>query len=214
MTEKNGSPPCGIYVRVENYSDMPETITGLRQMALVINRASGYEKNMHVVEFVYDSARREEIADLCAVTQAEGLVAILSGIVPEDEADLCGADGVMLDDPAVCGDVRKLLGEDAIVGLVCGGDRALAEAALALDVDYVSLAPDEGLVHWWRMKTDTLCLVAGALTNETCGAFARAGATFIDAGGYIFGHDKGVMQGTVNMLHALDLALGVPERVN
>ncbi|GEM_PF-2583203 len=35
----------------------------------------------------------------------------------------------------------------------------------------------------------------------------QAGAGFIDAGDYIWSHEKGVMQGAVNMLHAIDLAL-------
>ncbi len=52
------------------------------------------------------------------------------------------------------------------------------------------------------------------MTNDTCGALVRAGADFIEAGPYIRGHEKGVMQATVNMLHAIDLASRPPKNLN
>ena len=77
-SDKSGSPACGIYVRIDDFSNMLDVIGYVRQMAFAINRSSGYEKNMCVVELVCDAneeGRQERIADLIPIVQEQGLVA-------------------------------------------------------------------------------------------------------------------------------------------
>lgn len=215
--DKSGSPPCGIYVRIDpsHYKDMPKTITALRQMSMTINRASGYEKNMTAVCFVYDKNFSEEITDLTALVQAEGLVALVSHLEDAEVIQNLGVDGAVCAESKIASLLRQSLGEDAIIGVACGSSRAQAELALAVGVDFVTLMADPALVQWFCAQGDTLCVAEGrGITNDNCGVLALSGAAFVEATSYIFGHEKGVMQGTVNMLYALDLALQELQRYN
>lgn len=214
MSDKSGSPPCGIYIRIDEYADMQKHITALRQMAMVVNRASGYEKNMHVIELRYAQKHEQEIQDLAALMQAEGFVTILSGHIPHNEGDLLGTDGVLLDTSADIKSVRIQIGEAPIIGLSCEGKSRNIEDIVTTDIDYIAFPPDAEKVLRWAAKSEIPVLVSGQLTNDTCGAFVRAGASFIESGNYIFSHAKGVMQGTINMLHAIDLASEMPQKLN
>lgn len=202
--DKSGSPPCGIYVRIDDFSDMPKLILALRQMAMTINRASGYEQNMAAVELAYRPENAKKIEDLVILVQAEGLVAVIAN--PPEGFEIFGADGIMLGDSSLVSKAREVLGEDAIIGVECGLSKPLAAEAMEAGADYVSFAPDVGLVAWWSMEHGAPCLVSGDLNNDNCGSFARAGAGFVDVTRYIFEHEEGVMKGTVNVLYALDLA--------
>ena len=207
--DKSGSPPCGIYVRIDDFSNMLDLIGHIRQMAFTINRSSGYEKNMSVVEVAYSPENAERAADIIPVIQAQGLVAILHG-----GFDPLGADGVLLDKISDIAMTRAALGDDTIIGVVCThkGD---IDAAIGQGVDYGVLCPDAGLIAAWKVKTDALCIVRGqAITNANCGDYVRYGADFVDVSGYILKHEKGIMQGTVNILHAIDVAVEPPGIVN
>jgi len=107
---------------------------------------------------------------------------------------------------------RTALGDDAIVGLGCGLCRATAQRARDVAVDYVSFGlpdalPPVDLVGWWATLTDTPALVRGPVDNDNAGVFVQAGASFLECGDYILAHPKGILQGTVNMLYAIELAL-------
>ena len=129
--------------------------------------------------------------------------------------DSMQADGVLLEPGGDIAAARAIVGDAAIVGLRCVQDRAAAELAVRAGVDYVSfsapvggrlIAPD--ILSWWSTATDIPALIEGAITNDDCGAYVRAGAAFIESGDYVLNHPKGVLQGAVDMLYAIDLALG------
>lgn len=205
--DKSGSPPCGIYVRIDNFSDMPKLITDLRQMAMVINRASGYEENMSVVELVCDGSAEnaERVTDLIPIMQGQGLVVILSGKVVKQ--NIQGADGVLAEKLEDVANLRAALGDDMIIGLECV-KREQAESAASASLDYITLPADPALLGWWSAKTKILSVAYGqGVTNHSCGGLVRAGASFVDVGEYIFGYEKGVMQATVNILHAIDASV-------
>lgn len=207
--DKAGSPPCGIYVRIENLENMLDAIGWVRQMAFAINRASGYEKNMVVIELAYSLEYEEKIVDLIPIIREQGFVPIVSGTL-----DLRGADGILVktEDDVIA--LRGRLGEDAILGLVCD-DQTSIETINKCDADYYVLSGDSSLVSRWSTQTSAMLLARGkGITNNNCGALARAGAGFVDVSDYILSHEKGVMQATVNILHALDLATQVPKTLN
>ena len=211
--DKIGSPPCGIYVRVERYADSQALKLALRQMAMVINRASGYEKNLCAVEFAYQTAFAPLIKELISLVQEQGLVAIISGPCPAPEE--LGADGVLLTQEENITAMREKLGETAIIGLTCGESKIQAQAALTANVDYVVLSAVPNMIGWWVAQTDKPCVVSGQnITDESCGSLAFLGAGFVDVSAYLFNHKKGIMQATVNMLHALELATQRAESVN
>lgn len=204
-TDKSGSPLCGIYLRIDDYSDMPEIITTIRQMALVINRTSGYEKNMCVVEFVKSSnEEKEPITDLIELTKAQGFVAVISGAFK----DHLGADGVLLTRSEDIMTHRASLGEEAIIGLKCGKDKDLAQKAILLEADYVELTADLKLISWFKgMGTSILCCAHGKKTTpDKASNLAHSGADLVNASGYILKHKKGAMQAVVNIQHAIEVA--------
>lgn len=200
--DKSGSPPCGIYVRIDEYADMQKIITGVRQMALVINRASGYEKNMHVVELAYRKEDTEKINDLVTILQAQGLIAILAGAKVEHSEVFPEVDGFLAGTPGDFEALKTALPEEKIIGIT-GADHIPEQA------DYAVVTADPAALMKTRAGTGDvlLCASGKGITNDTVGVLARAGASFVDATDYILTHEKGVMQGAVNILHALELAL-------
>lgn len=211
---KKGAPGCGLYIKVGPDLAMAELVRDLRQIFFVIN-GSDYEKNMHVVEIrgdMEDSGFRAKAADLCGFIRANGMVCIVRGH-PEPAKEI-GADGVLVDTEVDIATGRTLFGEDGIVGLFCGVSPERAAAAHDAGVDFVSFGVKGGAampslegLRFWTMLSEKPALIEGPVTNDYCAYYVQAGAMFVDAGDYIWSHGKGVMQGTVNMLHAIDLAL-------
>lgn len=211
-TDKAGSPPCGIYMRIDDFSDMPKVITALRQVAMVVNRASGYEKNRVAVEFVYRVEHKDKIADLIDLVDSNGLVPVLSGAYTPDLA--ARADGVLcgsLDDAKAA---RATLGDDAIIGVACMTKDDMMHV-IGEDVDYITAPTDPDLIQWFASKSSIVVAACGDdVTQDRCTALVLAGAGFVDSTHYILSHEKGVMQGAVNILHAIDLAVSLPKTLN
>jgi len=212
---KEGAPACGLYLRIVDDKPFEEAFPALREATFVINR-SAYEKNLHVLEVGGDPADPESIQRLEALVLAgkhDGLVVIV-----REHAALASqtqADGVLLDNPEDIAPAREMLGPDAIIGLRCGLSRHTAEKAIDADADYVSFAsggrgdvlPPESLILWWGTRSEIPALVEGHLTNDDCARYVHAGATFLEGTDYVWSHPKGIKQGAVDMLYAIELAL-------
>lgn len=220
VSEKTTTAPCGLYlVLPENWME-PEFLRNLGGLFRAIN-AAAYERNNHVIELrvpadaVYSEEDMERIMAMAELTKSQGVNFIIGGNI--DLAEKCKADGVLLESISEVRIARARLGSDPIVGMRCGASRMKADQALEAGADYVSFGDaashftDPAIVEWWNMKTDHPCLVEGPITNDDCAFYVRAGAYFIEASRYVWNHPKGVMQGVVNMTHAIDLAAGVSE---
>lgn len=213
--EQKGAPPCGLYLIMPQGWMEPDFLKNLRDLFRSIN-ASRYEKNSHVIEFraedrKYGAEEMDIIRALAELTKSQGIIFIVGNNIAL--AKTCAADGVMLEDAAQIEEARREMGEDAIVGVRCGQSRRLAEKALEHGIDCVSFYEplggliDPGIIEWWHYKTGEACLIEGRITNDDCAFYVAAGADFIDASHYVWNHPKGVMQGVVNMMHAIDIAL-------
>ncbi len=205
-TDKSGSPPCGIYVRIDDFSNMLDLIGYIRQMAFTINQRSGYEKNMSIIEVSFTPENAERAKDIIPIIQDQGLVAIVHGSL-----DSMGADGILLDNAADIKKTRAALGDDAIIGLVCTNNKDIEQG-----IDYAILNADPAVIGKWKAMSDALCVARGKkpITADTCAALVTAGADFVDVSDYILKHKKGIMQGTVNILHEIDQATKPPKAVN
>jgi thiamine-phosphate pyrophosphorylase len=215
-----GAPACGLYIVIPPHFTPESVMPKMRHVFFVANR-SGYEKNMHVVEVAHevdDDGFAGRAGPVVALARGAGFVAVVrgKGEAAAQMARTLDADGVLLDDPGDVAAARAMLGPDAIIGLRCGLSPERADEARAAGVDYVSFGypdrsrlPPEEIVKLWAWATETPVLVEGPLTNDDIDDYVKAGATFFDAGSYILGHPEGIMQGTVNMLYAIDLALGL-----
>ena len=207
--DKSGSPTCGIYVRIDDFSNMLNLIGYVRQMAFAINRGSGYEKNMAVVELVHTEENAERIVDIIPVIQDQGLVAIVSGA-----SNVAEADGILSYNLEGLKSARDTLSEDKLVGITASEDTL--QDALLLNTDFIVLPADPAIIAEVSRKTDAMCVARSSdgLTNENCGFIARSGAGFVDVSAYVMGYDKGVMQATVNVIHAIDMATQAPKEIH
>ena len=199
---KDTAPPCGLYLKLAASMPTENALRFIRQAAFVINR-SAYEQNMHAFEIDPSGAADDLTATLVQLIQAQGLVAILRS--PAQLAQDLGADGVILTDASQIAEARRILGDEKIIGLSCELGRTEAEAALALDIDYVILA-DPALIGWWAGQSEHPCVATGSITNDTTAHYVRAGAGFIECSNYVWTHEKGTIQAITDMLYAIDLA--------
>lgn len=213
--KKEGAAPVGLYIKIGPDLAMDVLFRDLKQIFFVIN-GSSYERNMHALEIRVnkdDPEHMDKAKALCEFAAMNGVVPIYRG--KPDFAKEIGAEAVLLETLEDMAEARELYGEEGIVGLACGISNDDAAAAYDAGVDFVSFGmakaekmPSADVLKFWTMLTDKPAVIEGPVTNDYCAYYVEAGAGFIDAGDYIFSHGKGVMQGTVNMLHAIDLALG------
>lgn len=210
---KKGAPDVGLWVRIGPDLDPDWLIRELKQVFFVINN-SAYERNMHVLEISgnADDARFAGNAiTLFELAHHSGIATIWRG--SPIHAKALKADGVLVDSLKSIKQARDLYGAEGIVGLQCGLSQDLARQAQEAGIDFVSFGtgkdtlPAPEALRFWATISDKPALVEGPMTNDYCAYFIENGATFLDAGAYVFSHGKGAMQGTVNMLHAIDLAL-------
>ncbi len=210
---KRGAPACGLYLRLPHDAVPEKIIAELRQIFLVINR-SPYEKNMHVLEIeIHDapSAEARAAAELfTAFARQNGMTALVRG--QPLLAKECGADGVIVSSASALGTARGIFGEDGIAGLACGLSSDAMDEALRLEADFISLGsanspPPAALLQRWMARSEKPVLAEGVTSDAQCVYYAQAGATFLDALPYIMNEPRGVMQGTVNILDAIEEAL-------
>ena len=211
--KKKGAAPCGLYIKIGPDIDLETVTKDLKQILFVINR-SEYERNMHALEVNGDFSDKDftEKARL-VITMAKqgGLATLVRGTA--EHAETVEADGVLTLNLEDMKEAKSNLGEEAIVGLYCGLSQDDAAAAYDAGADFVSFGtkssspPAPDTLKFWNMLTDKPAVVEGHITNDYCAYYVQAGAGFIDAGDYIWSVGRGVMQGTVNMLHAIELAL-------
>lgn len=210
--DKPGSPPCGIYVRIDDFSNMLDVIGWVRKMAFAINQRSGYEKNMSVVEVGFSADYAERARDIVPIIQDQGLVAIM-----HDTFDPMGADGLLIDHMNDISKARSAIGDDGILGVSCTKmpcDKVQDDKVQG--IDYAILNADPAIIGKWKINNDSLCVARGksGITADNCGALVKASADFVDVSDYILNHKKDIMQGTVNILYEIQQAAKKPRVVN
>lgn len=208
--------PCGLYLILpDNWADEAFFLT-LRDVCRALN-ASSYSKNNHVIELRHENAQNdplfvEKAMALATFAQSRGMVFVVANDLAL--AKQCKADGLLLSDAGSIKQARGSLGDNVIIGVRCGLSKEMADAALLHRADYVAFSDagrgyiDPALISWWTDKTNIPCLAEGRYTNQDCPFYVQAGAYFIEASHYVWEHQDGVMQGVVNMTHAIDLAAG------
>jgi thiamine-phosphate pyrophosphorylase len=140
---------------------------------------------------VDDDAIRRAVDVLRPVAQARDVAFILN-----DRPDLAaqtGCDGVHIgQSDGKYKDARRLVGNDAIVGVTCHDSRHLAMEAAEAGADYVAFGafyptttkpseyrPEPELLTWWAELMETPCVAIGGITPENCVPLVTAGADFI-----------------------------------
>ena len=140
---------------------------------------------------VSDDEIRRATDLLKPVVQAAGAAFILN-----DRPDLArelGCDGVHIgQDDTPYAEARRIMGEDAIVGVTCHDSRHLAMEAAEAGADYVAFGaffpsrtkePKTGadieLIRWWSELMVVPCVAIGGITVESAPVLIEAGADFL-----------------------------------
>lgn len=204
-------PGCGLYIILPDTQDHNKLCFRLGQALHAANRFSTYNINRHVVEYRPSTTNPAETAIVKAYQETvtrNGFIFLVF-----DDAKLAReveADGILCSSVQKATEARKLMGEDAIIGLRCSS-KAAANSALAHEFDFISIFSEKNgdslldILNWWTTVTENPVAVEGAFDQENCQSFVRGEATFIDASHHIWTHPSGnVMQGVVNMLDAFE----------
>jgi thiamine-phosphate pyrophosphorylase len=132
-------------------------------------------------------------------------VALLINDRPDLAAEL-GADGTHIgQEDWDYADARRLVGDDAIVGVTCHNSRHLAIAAAEKGADYVAFGaffpspskqapkghPSPEILEWWSSTTVVPCVAIGGITPKNCGGLVRAGADFLAVLSAVWQHPDG-----------------------
>jgi thiamine-phosphate pyrophosphorylase len=141
------------------------------------------------------------------VAQPRGAAVLMNDRM--DLAKRAGCDGVHLGqedgDPVAA---RKLLGQDATIGVTCHASRHLAMEAGEAGADYVAFGaffPTETkevqhraepeILEWWSEMFEIPCVAIGGITAANCAPLVRAGADFLAVIGAVWNHPEGPAAG-------------------
>lgn len=148
-------------------------------------------------------------------------------VILNDRADLAarlGCDGVHVgQDDAPYAEARRLVGNDAIVGVTCHDSRHLAMEAAEAGADYVAFGAffatstkdaktraDPEMLEIWQETMQTPCVAIGGITPANCRPLVVAGADFLASSAGVWAHPDGPAA-AVRAFNA-EIAAGLGER--
>jgi len=140
---------------------------------------------------------------LSPIAQARGVAVILN-----DRPDLAaklGCDGVHVgQDDMSCAEARKIMGQQAMIGVTCHDSRHLAMEAAEAGADYVafgaffptttkdaSTRAEPEILTIWQETMEIPCVAIGGITVETAAGLAQAGADFLAVSAGVWAHPDG-----------------------
>jgi len=129
-------------------------------------------------------------------------------VLMNDRPDLAlatGCDGVHVgQDDAPYAEARRLLGDQAMIGVTCKNSRHLAIEAAEKGADYVAFGaffPTETkevtvkaepeILEWWSEVSTVPSVAIGGITAENCGPLVTAGVDFLAVIGGVWNHPDG-----------------------
>lgn len=187
-----------------------ELATFLPQLEAAL--AAGRE---HGVQIACLQLRMKDAPDTDILAAAAALKPVLAdhdaALIINDRADLAkkaGADGVHLGqtDGSVK-EARRLLGDDADIGVTCHDSRHLAMIAAEQGADYVAFGafyPTETketefhatpeILEDWSMMTVVPCVAIGGITPQNAEPLVAAGADYLAISSGVWSHPAGPAQ--------------------
>jgi len=155
---------------------------------------------------------RSNVEMLLRFSRAAGISLILENDI-STAADV-GADGVHIPaDEDIYTEARKILGDDAIIGVDCGMSRHAALTLAEMGADYVAFKGKtirnpceinsglQGVIAWWSEMVTVPCVARDTSSTEAAMMLAECGADFVAMGSPIWRHPKGPTTATAE-LHA------------
>ena len=181
-------PPCRRYLITP--SALPDLEAFAVQLGAALSAGDCAALQIRLKE-ASDDEIRAAVARLKPICQAHDVALILND--RPDLARATGCDGVHVgQDAASLADARRIMGEDAMIGVTCHDSRHLAMEAAEGGADYVAFGAffptqTKDVVHHaepdiltiWQETMETPCVAIGGVTVDNAGALAAAGADFV-----------------------------------
>ncbi|MBI1362240.1 MAG: thiamine phosphate synthase [Alphaproteobacteria bacterium] len=131
-----------------------------------------------------------------------------AAVLINDRPDLAaalGADGVHVGQgDAPYAEARRIVGENAIVGVTCHASRHLGLEAAEAGADYVAFGAfhptdtkdaatraEPELLAWWQEMIETPCVAIGGITLDNAAPLVEAGADFLAVSAGVWRHGEG-----------------------
>lgn len=193
------TPDCRLYL-ITPPSFEPEAFVPLLQEALEAGDVACLQLRLKDVSDDEIRATAERLMPLCHAHD----VAFIVNDRPDIAADL-GADGVHIgDEDGAYEDARRLIGDDAFVGVSCYDSRQKAINAGDAGADYVAFGaffptttkvpksrPEPEILEFWSRMTTVPCVAIGGITAENCAPLVASGADFLAVVNGVWGHADG-----------------------
>jgi len=156
--------------------------------------------------------RLKDVDDAAILRAAEALRPICHArdvaLIVNDRPDLAlqaGADGVHIgQEDSSYADARRILGDDAIIGVTCHASRDLAIDAAEAGADYVAFGAffdtttkqaktraELDLLRWWHEIAVVPQVAIGGITVENARPLVEAGADFLAVASGVWTHAGG-----------------------
>lgn len=195
---------CALYLITPPKLDLAEYIPQL-EAALMAGAETG-------AEIACLQLRLKDVPDKDVLAAAAALKPLLDdhdvALILNDRADLAkkaGADGVHLgQEDGSIEEARRLLSDDADIGVTCHDSRHLAMIAAEAGADYVAFGaffptvtkdvshhPDPEILVAWSQMTVVPCVAIGGITPENGKALVDAGADYLAVSGGVWNHPGG-----------------------
>ncbi len=213
MNNKKNHKPCQLYLITPPLIEDPERFVENLRAALSAASVACLQIRLKGVN---DSAIIQAAKAITPIAHEYGTMVLIN-----DRPDLvktCGADGVHIgqDDMDYLSS-RKLLGDDAIIGVTCHNSRELAFKAAQSGADYVAFGAffdtptktpktraELELLTWWQETVEIPAVAIGGITVKNAESVIIAGADFIAISSGIWDYKDGPAP-AVSQLSALCL---------
>lgn len=193
-------PPCRLYLITPPALPDLEAFAAQLEAALSAGDCAALQIRLKETS---DDAIRAAVARLKPICQAHDVALILND--RPDLARATGCDGVHIgQEDASLADARRIMGEDAMIGVTCHDSRHLAMEAAEGGADYVAFGAffptqtktvvhraDPDILAIWQETMETPCVAIGGITPENAGGLAAAGADFVAVSAAVWGHPDG-----------------------
>lgn len=206
------SAPCRLYLLTPPHIDL-EHFPDVLARTLSAGDVAALQIRMKDAD---DAEIKRTVDALRPIAYAHDVALILN-----DRPDLAketGCDGVHIgQEDTPLAEARKLMGDDAMIGVTCHNSRHLAMEAAEAGADYIAFgaffetatkppkfwAPPD-LVSWWVEVMEAPCVAIGGITVENCDPVVEAGADFLCVSGGVWNHPDGPDEAVKQFLSAFD----------
>jgi thiamine-phosphate pyrophosphorylase len=206
-------PHCRLYLITPANLPDPDRFAG-EELARALDAGDVAALQIRLKD-VPDDAILRAAEPILRIAQPRGVAVLMNDRM--DLAQRAGCDGVHLgQQDGAARDARKLLGNDAMIGVTCHASRHLAMEAGEAGADYVAFgaffptatketvhAAEPELLEWWSSLMEIPCVAIGGITPANCAPLVRAGADFLAVIGAVWHHPEGAAAGVRAMNAAI-----------